>query len=59
MIHPYQLQSLSKIYREEALKDAQVRHLASRAKEHRRPRSEGQGRWPWLSNLAAAAFGSS
>ena len=32
MVHPYQLHSLSKIYHEQALKEAQVRHLASRAK---------------------------
>ena len=54
MIHPYQLHSLSKIYREEAFKEAQVRNLASRAKEHWTPRSEWQGRWPWLSKLTAA-----
>jgi hypothetical protein len=34
MIHPYQHHSLSKIYHEQALKEAQVRHLTSRAKAH-------------------------
>ena len=43
MIHPHRVHSLGKLYHEEALQEARVRHLASRAKEHRRPRSEGQG----------------
>jgi hypothetical protein len=59
MIHPYQLHSLSKLHREEALQEAQRRHRAFRAKEHRMPRSEGQGSWRWLSKLATAGFGSS
>jgi hypothetical protein len=58
MIHPYQLNSLSKIYHEEALQKAHVRHLAQRAKAQCRSRSEEQGHWLWLSKLAAA-FGSS
>ena len=54
MMHPDQLHSLSKLYHEEALKEAQVRHLEHRAKAHSRPRSEEQGRWFWLGKLAAA-----
>jgi hypothetical protein len=54
MIHPHQLHSLGRIYHEEALREARVRHLEHRAKAHRRPRSEDQLRWPWLSKLAAA-----
>jgi len=54
MMHPYQVHSLSKLYREEALKEARVRHLEHRAKAHRRTRSEEQGRWLWLGKLAAA-----
>jgi hypothetical protein len=53
MIHPYQLHSLSKLYCEEALKEARVRHLEHRAKAHCRPRSEEQVRSPLLSKLAA------
>ena len=56
MMHPYQLHSLSKIYREEALQEAQRRHLEHRAKAHRRPRSEEQGLWSRLGKLAAAAL---
>jgi hypothetical protein len=60
MTYPYyDLYSLSKQYREEALREAQRRHLAHRAKAHRRPRSERQGLWSRLGKLAAAAFGSS
>jgi hypothetical protein len=55
MMHPYQLHSLSKIYHEEALKEARVRHLEHRAKAHRIPRSEEQGLWYRLGKLAAAA----
>ena len=55
----YDLYSLSKHYREEALQEAQRRQLAHRAKAHRRPRSEEQpGPKPRLGKLAAA-FGSS
>ncbi|HEX5914402.1 MAG TPA: hypothetical protein VFY54_14850 [Rubrobacter sp.] len=54
MIHPYQLHSLSKIYHEQALKEAQVRHLASRAKAPRGPRSEQQGLWSRLGKQVAA-----
>jgi hypothetical protein len=54
MIHPYQLHSLSKIYREEALQEAQRRHLAHRTEAHRRPRSEQQGLWSRLGKQAAA-----
>ena len=54
MFHPYQLHSLGKLYHEEALKAAQRRHFEHRANAHRRPRSEEQGRWPWLSKLTAA-----
>ena len=54
MIHPYQHHSLSKIYHEQALKEAQVRHLASRAKASRGPRSEQQGLWSRLSKQVAA-----
>jgi hypothetical protein len=55
----YDLHSWSKLYREEALKEARARLLGHRAKAHREPRSEEQGLWPWLSKLAAAGFGSS
>jgi hypothetical protein len=55
MMHPYQLHSLGKLYQEEALKKARVRHLTHRAKAHRSPRSEEQGLWYRLSKLAAAA----
>jgi hypothetical protein len=54
-MHPYQLHSLSKVYREEALKEARVRNLTHRAKAYRRPRSEGQGFWSWLGKLTTAA----
>jgi hypothetical protein len=50
----YDLHSWSKHYREDALQEAQSRHLEQRAKAHRRPRSEEQVRSPWLSKLAAA-----
>ena len=40
MIHPCQLHSLGKLYHEEALKEARVRHLEHRAKAQRRPRSD-------------------
>jgi hypothetical protein len=40
MIHPYQVHSLSKLYREVALQEARVGHLEHRAKAHRRSRSE-------------------
>jgi hypothetical protein len=46
MIHPYQIHSLGKLYHEDALQEARVRHLTHRAKAHRRPRSEEQVRWP-------------
>jgi hypothetical protein len=61
MMHPYQLHSSGKLYHEEALKEARVRHLRHRAKSHRRPRSEERGRWSfsWLGKLVAAAVGSS
>jgi hypothetical protein len=55
MMHPYQLHSLSKLYHEEALKEARVRHLEHRTKGHHRPRSEEQGRWSRLGKLATAA----
>jgi hypothetical protein len=35
MIHPYQLHSLSKLYREEALQEARRRHIIERARTHR------------------------
>jgi hypothetical protein len=55
MNYPYNdLHSSSKNYREDALKEAQWRHLEHRAKAHSRPRSEEQVRSPWLSKLAAA-----
>jgi hypothetical protein len=54
MIHPYQLNTLAKLYHEEALQETRVRHLENRAKANRRPRSEEQGRWLWLGKLAAA-----
>jgi hypothetical protein len=55
MIHPYQLHLLSKLYHEEALQVARVRHIGHRAKAPRRPRSEEeQGLWSWLGKLAAA-----
>jgi hypothetical protein len=52
--HPDQLHSLSKIYHEEALKEAQVHHLEHRVKEHRRQRSEEQELWSRLGKQAAA-----
>jgi hypothetical protein len=55
MIHPYQLHSLSKLHREEALQEAQRRNLEHRAKAHRRPLSEKQGLWSQLGKLATAA----
>jgi hypothetical protein len=55
MIHPHQLHSLGKLYHEDALQEARVRHLAHRTKAHRRPRSEDQVRWSLLGKLAAAA----
>jgi hypothetical protein len=55
MMDPHHLNSLSKLYHEEALKEARVRHLAHRAKAQRRPRSEEQGLWFRLGKLAAAA----
>jgi hypothetical protein len=54
MIHPYQLNTLAKLYHEEALKEARVHHLRHQAKANRRPRSEEQWRWLWLGKLAAA-----
>jgi hypothetical protein len=62
MIHPDQQMELGKLYREEALQEVRVRHLAHRAKAHRRQRSEEQGRWSFssrLGKLAAAAVWSS
>jgi hypothetical protein len=62
MIHPYQLHSLGKLYHEDALMKARVRHLTHRAKEHRRPRLEEQERWSfssWVGKLAVAVVGSS
>jgi hypothetical protein len=56
MIHPYQLHSLGKLYHEEALREAQRRHLEHRTKAHRRPRSEEQGLRSRLGKLAAAAL---
>ena len=51
----YEVHSWSKLYREEALQEAQRRHLAHQAKAHRRQRPEEQMRWSsWLSKLAAA-----
>lgn len=59
MYIPYDVHRLSRLYREAALKEARVRHLEQRARASCRSRSEEQhGRWPWLSTLAAAAFGS-
>jgi len=55
MMHPYQIHSLSRINREEALQEAQRRHLEHRAKAHRRPRPEELGLWSRLGNLATAA----
>jgi hypothetical protein len=55
MMHPYQLHSLGKLYREEALQAAQRRHLEHRLKVHSRPRSEEQGVWSRLGKLATAA----
>jgi hypothetical protein len=55
MIHPHQLHSLGKLYHEDALQEARVRHLTHRAKAPRRPRSEEeQGLWSLLGKLAAA-----
>jgi hypothetical protein len=54
--HPDQLYSLVKIYHQEALHQAQGRHLAHQAKADRRPRSvEQQGLWSRLGKLATAA----
>ena len=55
MMHPYQLHSLSKLYHEEALQEAQRRNLEHRAKVHRRPHSEKQRLWSQLGKLATAA----
>ena len=55
MMHPYQLHSLGKLYHEEALQEAQRRHLAHRANAQRRPRSKDQGLWSRLGKLATAA----
>ena len=41
MIHPYQLHLLSKLYHEEVLHGARVRHIGHRAKA---PRSRAGGR---------------
>jgi hypothetical protein len=49
----YDLHSWSSLYREDALQEAQSRHLEHRAKAHRRLGSEEQMRAPWLSKLAA------
>ena len=38
MIHPYQLHSLGKLYHEEALREARVRHLVERTRASRNPR---------------------
>jgi hypothetical protein len=54
--HPDQLHSLAKLYHEEVLQEARVRHLEHRAKAHRRPRSEEQGLSSRLGKLAATAF---
>ncbi len=55
MINHYELHSLSKLYREEALREARVRHLEHRAKAHRRVCSEEQVGWfYWLGKLASA-----
>ena len=40
MIHPYQLHPLSKLYREETLREARSRNLVHRAKVHREPREK-------------------
>jgi hypothetical protein len=53
MIHPHQLHSLGKLYHEDALQEARVRHLTHRAKAPRRPRSEEQGLRFRLGKLAA------
>ena len=53
MIHPQQLYSLGKVYHEDALQVARVRHIGQRAKASRRPRSEDQGLWSRLGKLAA------
>jgi hypothetical protein len=39
MNNPYDIHSLSKYYREETLREAQVRHLAEQARRSRAPRS--------------------
>jgi hypothetical protein len=51
----YDIHSWSKHYREDALQEAQRRHLEHQAKAHGRTRPEEQGRWFWLGKLAAAA----
>jgi hypothetical protein len=55
MIHPYHAYPLGKLYHEEALQKARVRHLGHRAKAHRRPRSQEQGLWSRLGKRTAAA----
>jgi hypothetical protein len=54
----YDFYSWSKRFREEALQEAQRRHLGHRVNAHRRPRSEKLRVWSRLGKLAAA-FGSS
>jgi hypothetical protein len=62
MIRPDQLYELGRLYHEEAMQKARVRHLEHLAKAHRRPRSEEQGLWSfsfWLGKLVIAVVGSS
>ena len=53
MIHPYQLHSLGKLYHEEALQEARMRHLLERTRASRDPRGARlSGLSSWRNPLA-------
>jgi hypothetical protein len=52
MNNPYDVHSWSKQYREEALRQARVQHLAERARASRAPREWGQLGLAWRNPLA-------
>lgn len=54
MYSPYGLHSMSKLYREEALRDARTRHLEGRLRAERRRIEPGQSR----GGLLRSALGS-